>query len=162
MVPVSWPPWPASITMRLIFRPSARVRERLPSRVGFDSDGGASAADLVLSDFDSEFRAGAGGVFALPAVVFAAGFVAVLVALAPIAAVLLSAAAVTFASSATAASLASSFSDSGLSATTSTAAGFGAGAGAGVGGAACAGACCAVVAALDFTSITRRYGFASK
>src|SRR5271156_3484041 len=86
MVPVSWPPWPASITMRLIFRPSARVKERLPSRVGFDSDGGASAADLVLSDFDSEFGAGAGGVFALPTVVFAAGFVAVLVSLGPLAA----------------------------------------------------------------------------
>ena len=44
MVPVSWPPWPASITMRLIFKPRARVRERWPSRVGLGTDGGSSAA----------------------------------------------------------------------------------------------------------------------
>src|ERR1700722_17724483 len=134
--------------MRLIFRPRARVSERLPSRVGFDAEGGASAAVFVLSDFVSEV--GAGGVFAL------AVFVAALVELAPIEAVLLSAAALTFASSATAAS---SFSDSGFSATTSVLADLGAGTGAGATG---AGVFCAVATELDFTSITRRYGFASK
>src|SRR5271168_3597333 len=34
IVPVSCPPWPASITMRPIFNPSARVRVDCPSRVG--------------------------------------------------------------------------------------------------------------------------------
>src|SRR6266481_3834368 len=34
MVPVSWPPWPASITMRPILSPSARVNVDWPSRVG--------------------------------------------------------------------------------------------------------------------------------
>ena len=48
IVPVSCPPCPASITMRLIFKPSARVKERCPSRVGFDSVGGVGAAVLVL------------------------------------------------------------------------------------------------------------------
>src|SRR3984885_12607437 len=122
--------------MRLIFRPRARVSERLPSRVGFDAEGGASAADLVLSNFESELGAGAAAGFAFAAGVFAA----TLVALAPIEAVLLSAAALTFASSATAASRGSSFSESGLSATTSVLADLGAGAGAGAG---CGGACCA-------------------
>src|SRR5580693_570956 len=51
MVPVSWPPWPGSITIRLIFRPSARVSERWPSRVGLDSLGGTSAVALVASAF---------------------------------------------------------------------------------------------------------------
>src|SRR5277367_474918 len=153
MVPVSCPPWPASMTMRLIFRPRARVSERLPSRVGLDAEGAASTAVLELSGFVSEVGAGAGGVFAL------AVFVAALVELAPIEAVLLSAAALTFASSATAASRASSFSDSGLSATTSVLVDLGAGTGAGATG---AGVFCAVATELDFTSITRRYGFASK
>ena len=58
--------------MRLIFNPSARVRERCPSRVGFDSVGGVSAAVLVLSAFDllaGCFAAAA----AAPAEAFAAG-----------------------------------------------------------------------------------------
>ena len=37
MVPVSWPPWPGSITILPIFRPSARIRERSPLAVGWAS-----------------------------------------------------------------------------------------------------------------------------
>src|SRR5271156_6106982 len=51
--------------MRLIFRPSARVRERWPSRVGFGSVGGLSAA-LAAPDFvfERELFVGAGTGFA--------------------------------------------------------------------------------------------------
>src|ERR1700678_1212034 len=63
MVPVSCPPWPGSMTMRPIFRPSARVKECCPSRVGLGSVGGCSAALLGAVDFDFRgvlFEAGGG------------------------------------------------------------------------------------------------------
>src|SRR5580704_8311069 len=67
------------MTMRLIFRPSARVSERWPSRVGFDSIGGARIALFeVAPDFDEDFSLSA---FALKtAVVVGAGTSAVGVA----------------------------------------------------------------------------------
>ena len=40
MVPVSWPPWPASITMRLVLSPSARVRESLADVSGSGTEPG--------------------------------------------------------------------------------------------------------------------------
>src|SRR5258707_6859647 len=46
IVPVSWPPWPASITILPIFNPSVRVSVDCPSRVGC----GALAA-LIKSGF---------------------------------------------------------------------------------------------------------------
>src|ERR1700678_1284353 len=143
MVPVSCPPCPASMTMRLIFRPRARVNERLPSRVGFDSVGVISAAALLVSLF------GLGGdTFALAVELFAAGFVADFVELAPIDAVLLSAAELTFDAPVTAASFASGLSVSTFAATVSAVAvvgarEFAAGTGAGV--------CFAVIAEFDFT-----------
>src|ERR1017187_7058167 len=55
MVPVSWPPCPASITIRPIFSPRARIRLRSPSAVGEASwMAGASLAAvifLLLRDF---------------------------------------------------------------------------------------------------------------
>src|SRR6267378_695380 len=42
IVPVSCPPWPASITMRPIFSPSARVNVDCPSRVGTGVTGGCT------------------------------------------------------------------------------------------------------------------------
>src|SRR5579863_1198648 len=48
-VPVSCPPWPASITMRPIFSPSARVRvELLPSRIGCGTDAGCTRSGFVV------------------------------------------------------------------------------------------------------------------
>src|ERR1700685_749891 len=67
MVPVSCPPWPGSMTMRPIFRPSARVRECCPSRVGLGSVGGFKAALLGAVDFDFSgvlFEAGVAASFA--------------------------------------------------------------------------------------------------
>ncbi len=46
MVPVSWPPWPGSITIRPIFNPSARMSERSPLAVGCASRTSSSAARL--------------------------------------------------------------------------------------------------------------------
>ena len=117
-------------------------------RVGFDSVGVISAAALLVSVF------GLGGnTFALAVELFAAGFVADFVELAPIDAVLLSAAELTVDASVTAASFASGLSVSTFAATVSVAAVVGAGEfAAGTG----AGVCFAVIAEFDFTSITRR------
>src|SRR5437899_6998746 len=57
IVPVSWPPWPGSMTIRPIFSPSVRVKVDCPSRRGCGALAGriksglASGAD-VLKDVD--------------------------------------------------------------------------------------------------------------
>src|ERR1700682_1617504 len=51
IVPVSWPPCPASITMRLIFRPSVRVNVDCPSRVGSAALAGRIKSGFAPSDF---------------------------------------------------------------------------------------------------------------
>ena len=50
MEPVSWPPCPASITMRLIFRPKARIRLCLPPAVAAAGCGGASSLSAFAAD----------------------------------------------------------------------------------------------------------------
>ena len=62
IVPVSCPPWPASITILPIFKPSARVSVDCPSRVGCGALAGwiksGFALELVaLIDFDLELFA---------------------------------------------------------------------------------------------------------
>src|ERR1700723_1552785 len=138
IVPVSCPPCPASITIRLIFNPKARVSERFPSRVGFDSVGVINSADFVDS-LPESLPAG----FEFAAEVFAGALADSLLAFAPIAAVFAFAAELTDEASVTAANFASV---SGLLAADSLAAG------AGVGGA----TLLAVCAVFDFTSITNR------
>ena len=51
MLPVSWPPWPGSITMRPIFNPRARVRECSPLRVGCAAGAGPMVSARVLCRF---------------------------------------------------------------------------------------------------------------
>src|SRR5258708_6312834 len=60
IVPVSWPPWPASITILPIFSPSARVSVDCPSRVGWGLlagriKSGFALAAVALTDFDLAF-----------------------------------------------------------------------------------------------------------
>src|ERR1700720_4992857 len=58
MVPVSWPPCPASITMRPIFRPSVRVKVDWPSRVGSAALAGwikSGFAPIDFAFFDRDF-----------------------------------------------------------------------------------------------------------
>src|SRR5271154_463639 len=127
--------------MRLIFKPRARVRERFPSRVGFDSFGVTSAAVFAVSAF--EFVAFTGATV-LP------------VAFAPF---LLSAGFTAIVSGVAAASFVSVL--SGRTFTDADSAGEAAGAGETAAGGA-SGIFLAVAVAFDFTSITRRYGFASR
>ncbi len=62
IVPVSCPPWPASITILPIFKPSARVSVDCPSRVGCGALAGRIKSGFVfvaaaLTDFDFTFVA---------------------------------------------------------------------------------------------------------
>src|SRR5580704_16947049 len=59
IVPVSWPPWPGSMTMRPIFSPSARVKERSPLRVGFAAGAGPMLSARALSDSEGGIAAAA-------------------------------------------------------------------------------------------------------
>jgi len=47
IVPVSWPPWPGSITILPIFKPRARIKERSPLAVGLASR--ISRSDVPLA-----------------------------------------------------------------------------------------------------------------
>src|SRR5664279_1164169 len=86
MVPVSWPPCPASITMRPIFNPRARIRLRSPSAVGDASwMAGASYADAgdVLLLLPRDFLSFAGSGDTVTAVGAAVGFLAPLTPASP-------------------------------------------------------------------------------
>src|SRR5437588_9522212 len=50
IVPVSWPPWPGSMTMRPILSPNTRVKECSPLRVGFAAGSGPMLSAILLSD----------------------------------------------------------------------------------------------------------------
>ena len=65
IVPVSWPPWPASITILPIFKPSVRVSVDWPSRVGCGvlagrTKSGFAPAAAVFNGVDLEFFAARG------------------------------------------------------------------------------------------------------
>src|SRR6516165_899084 len=86
IVPVSCPPWPASITMRPIFNPSVRVNVACPSRVGWGTvEGWMSSGllfDFALTGFVKEPLLGAGKGFAEAvgaAALFDAGWTSALV-----------------------------------------------------------------------------------
>src|SRR5580700_8011087 len=59
IVPVSWPPWPGSMTIRPIFKPNARVKVDWPSRVGWGAEAGWTKSGFIpddaLMDFDRAF-----------------------------------------------------------------------------------------------------------
>src|SRR5216683_2302768 len=62
IVPVSCPPWPGSITILSIFRPSARVSVDCPSRVGCGdvrgwTRSGFVPAEVAFPDFERAFFA---------------------------------------------------------------------------------------------------------
>src|SRR5579864_5554595 len=62
IVPVSWPPWPGSITIRPIFKPKVRVSVDCPSRVGCGVLAGRTKSGFAslandLDDLDLEFFA---------------------------------------------------------------------------------------------------------
>src|SRR6266851_5052789 len=62
IVPVSWPPWPGSITILPIFKPSVRVSVDCPSRVGCGvlagrTKSGFAFVAVAFSDFDLPFFA---------------------------------------------------------------------------------------------------------
>src|SRR6266849_2403583 len=98
IVPVSCPPWPASITILPIFRPSARVSVDCPSRVGCGALAGRiksgfvfvalalTDVDLVFFTLGRELRAAAEGLllaaeaFEVPGL-FAPPFIVLLMAL---------------------------------------------------------------------------------
>src|SRR5579863_1729342 len=50
IVPVSWPPWPGSITMRPILSPNTRVSECSPLRVGWATGAGPILLAWLFSE----------------------------------------------------------------------------------------------------------------